>query len=144
MSTPSQENDARLIERIRRRLDEDLAELDSATLSRLRQGRQQALAAATQRKRLPWRVRWLERRPASDWLVPAGAFASIVVTAFALTVMVAEPQNGLAHEVEDLDLLTAGEELELYENLEFYEWLEKREQTGWQIACTGVPRDWVG
>lgn len=32
--------------------------------------------------------------------------------------------------MDDLELLTAGEELELYENLEFYRWLQGREQTG--------------
>ncbi len=44
--------------------------------------------------------------------------------------MVVEPGNGLAREADDLELLTAGEELELYENLEFYQWLQDREQTG--------------
>ncbi len=48
----------------------------------------------------------------------------------ALALTVSEPENGLAREVEDLDLLSAGEELELYENLEFYQWLDEREQTG--------------
>jgi hypothetical protein len=44
--------------------------------------------------------------------------------------MVAEPGSGSAREVDDVELLTAGEELELYENLEFYQWLQDREQTG--------------
>ncbi len=44
--------------------------------------------------------------------------------------MVAEPDLGSAREADDLELLTAGEELELYENLEFYQWLGNREQTG--------------
>ena len=130
MSTQEQEHDAQLIERIRRRLDEDVAGLDGATLSRLHQARQHALSTATQNWR-PWRrARWLSGTSTGDWLVPAGAFASIVATAFALTLMVAEPENGLTREVEDLDFLTAGEELELYENLEFYQWLEDRGQTG--------------
>ena len=122
--------DAQLIERIRRRLDEDVANLDDATLSRLRHARQLALSAASEGKQGGTRTRWLSGRPSGDWLVPAGAFASVVATAFALTLMVAEPENGLTREVEDLDLLTAGEELELYENLEFYQWLEESEQTG--------------
>ncbi|NIM26846.1 MAG: DUF3619 family protein, partial [Gammaproteobacteria bacterium] len=45
MSTPSRQQDDRLIERIRRRLDESVAELDEATLSRLAQARQRALSA---------------------------------------------------------------------------------------------------
>jgi hypothetical protein len=130
MSTQDRESDAQLSERIRRRLDEDVANLDSATLSHLRQARQHALSTATQSRRPRQRARWLLDASTGDWLVPAGAFASIVATAFALTLTVAEPENGLAREVEDLDLLTAGEELELYENLEFYQWLEDRGQTG--------------
>jgi hypothetical protein len=62
--------------------------------------------------------------------VPAGAFASIVATAVALTIMVGEPGDGLARDVDDLEILTAGEEIELYENLEFYLWLQDRESTG--------------
>jgi hypothetical protein len=130
MSTSSQGQDAQLIERIRRRLNESLSELDNVTLSQLEQARQRALLASTQRRRPRWTMHWLTARPARDWLVPAGAFASVVATIFALVIMVAEPKNGLNREVEDLDLLTAGEELELYENLEFYQWLEQREQTG--------------
>jgi hypothetical protein len=130
MSEKERKDDTQWIERIRRRLDEDVAQLDGATLSRLRQARQRALSAAAQGGRPRWRTRWLSGRPAGDWLVPAGAFASIVATAFALTLMVAEPENDLTREVDDLDLLTVGEELELYENLEFYRWLENHEQTG--------------
>lgn len=130
MSHTWRDNDAQLIERIRRRLDEDVDRLDGATLSRLEQARRRALAVLAQPRRPRWPMTWLARRPAGDWLVPAGAFASVVTIAVALTFMVAEPGNGLAREVDDLELLTAGEELELYENLEFYQWLQDREQTG--------------
>ena len=122
--------DAQLAECIRRRLDEDVSGLDDATLSRLRRARRLAVSAAAEGRPGRWRSVRLFDRPTGDWLVPAGAFASIVATALALSLLVAEPDDGLAREVEDLDLLTAGEELELYENLEFYQWLEKREQTG--------------
>ncbi len=131
MSTPSRQQDDRLIERIRRRLDESVAELDEATLSRLAQARQRALSAEPGHSRRARRwIRSLAVRPASDWLVPAGALASVVATVLALALTVSEPENGLARQVEDLDLLSAGEELELYENLEFYQWLDEREQTG--------------
>ncbi len=130
MSNTSRDNDAQLIERVRRRLDEDVDRLDSAALSRLEQARRLALAALAQPQRPWWHRTWLAGRPAGDWLVPAGAFASVLATAVALTLMVVEPGNGLAREADDLELLTAGEELELYENLEFYQWLQDREQTG--------------
>jgi hypothetical protein len=126
VSSASLDDDAQLVEGIRRRLDADVAGLDDATVSRLKQARQMALAVAA-RGHHPW---WQPSRPVGDWLVPAGAFASVVATAVALTLMVSEPGNGVAREIDDLELLTAGEELELYENLEFYLWLPDREQTG--------------
>jgi len=126
MSGTSRDADAALVERIRRHLDQQIDGYDDATLSRLEQARRRALATADRRPR-PW---WRMRDYGSAWLLPAGAFASIVATAVALSIMVAEPGNGLAREVDDLELLTSGEEIELYENLEFYEWLQDREHTG--------------
>ena len=130
MSNTSRSDDANLVEHIRRRLDEDVDSLDDATLSRLEQARRLALTAATQGRRPWWQVLGLASRPIGNWLAPAGALASVVATAVALTLMVAEPGDGVSHEVADLELLTAGEELELYENLEFYQWLPDSEQTG--------------
>jgi hypothetical protein len=126
----SKNDDEQLIERIREHLDAGVDELDGETLSRLAEARRQAVAAAGRPRR-----RWTILRPgddhgAADWLVPAGAFASVVATVLALTIMVADSGNGLAKEVEDLEMLTAGEEIELYENLEFYLWLQDRESTG--------------
>ncbi|GMQ75028.1 MAG: hypothetical protein BMS9Abin01_0271 [Gammaproteobacteria bacterium] len=130
MSNISRDIDTQVIEGIRRRLDEQADGLDSATLSRLARARRLALAAEVQPRRRWRRLIRLSDRPAGDWLVPAGAFASVLATAVALTLMVAEPGNGGARAMDDLELLTAGEELELYENLEFYRWLQDREQTG--------------
>ena len=130
MSDESRDLDAQLVAHIRRRLDEEVDGLDEASLSRLAQARRLALSAAVEPRRPGWRRIWQSERPVGDWLLPAGAFASIVATAVALSLMVTEPGNGGARAEADLELLTAGEELELYENLEFYQWLQDREQTG--------------
>jgi hypothetical protein len=130
MSNDSRDIDAQIIEGIRHRLDEQVDDLDSATLSRLARARRLALAAAVEPRRRWRRMLRPSSSPAGDWLVPAGAFASVLATAVALTLMVAEPGNGSAREMDDVELLTAGEELELFENLEFYQWLQDREQTG--------------
>ncbi len=130
MSNNSRDMDGQLIEAVRNRLDEQVDGLDSATLLRLAQARRLALAAAVAPRPRWRRMMRPSSRPAGDWLVPAGAFASVLATAVALTLMVAEPGNGSAREMDDVELLTAGEELELYENLEFYQWLQDREQTG--------------
>lgn len=130
MSDTSRDDDERLIERIRQRLDADTVALDGATLARLEQARRQAVAAAGRPPRRRWSTARIDRHQPGDWLLPAGAFASVVATAVALTIMVGDSGNGLAREVDDLEMLTAGEEIELYENLEFYQWLQGREQTG--------------
>lgn len=125
----SRDDEAKLIERIREQLDACVDDLDGATLSRLAQARRQAVAAAGKSRRRWWPP-WPGEHSAGDWLVPAGAFASIVATAVALTIMVAEPGNGLGKKVDDLEMLTAGEDIEFYENLEFYLWLQDRESAG--------------
>lgn len=130
MSDKSQDLDAQVVAHIRRRLNEDVDGLDSATVSRLEQARRLALAAAEGSRRPGRRKIRLWNGPVGDWLVPAGAFASIIATVVALSLMVATPGNGGAGAEDDLELLTAGEDLELYENLEFYQWLQDREQTG--------------
>ena len=130
MSDMTRNKDAQLIEGIRRRLDEGVDNYDDPTRARLAQARQLAMAAAARPRGPWWRGTWPSHRPTGDWLLPAGAFASVVATAVALALMVAEPDNDLAREVDDLELLGAGEELELFENLEFYQWLPDREQTG--------------
>lgn len=127
--TPSRD-EARLIARIRRHLDEGAADLDHAALARLREAREAAVAAARPGSRGFRRGRSITGRPPGDWLLPAGAFASVVATAVALGIMVAEPANGVAREMTDLEMLTGGEDMELYENLEFYQWLEDRERKG--------------
>ena len=94
---------------LRTQLDADAEALDAVTASRLNRARQRALA----------------ERPRARWLriaVPAFALAA----AFALAVPLLRaplpaPQAGNA---EAFELLTADDSLALYEDLEFYAWLD--------------------
>ena len=113
-------------ERVRRTLDESVDQLDFDTLGRLEIARRRALSEAAKPGKRWWRPLGFER----DWLVPAGAFASIVATVLALTLMVSDPGGQSLEVLDDIELLTAGEDLELLENLEFYQWLPDLEQTG--------------
>ena len=88
--------------------------LDGATRSRLNQARQRALESAA-RPGLRWPRLWL----------PAGAMAT--VAALGLAVFLAVPLAGHrgpdAGAVEDAEILTASEGLDLYaEDPEFFEW----------------------
>lgn len=130
MSDQSSHDETRLAERIRAHLEASADALDDATVARLEEARRRAVAAAGRSaRRGGWRSLLGERRPA-EWLVPAGAFASVVATATALSIMVADPGDGVVREMDDLEMLTSGEDIELYENLEFYQWLQDRERAG--------------
>jgi len=105
------DDDGKSIELVRAALDDGVANLDGATRSRLAQARAQALQA---RPRL-WR--W--------WLSAGGAvFASVLVAALWFGQPVPPPGNGFAA-VVDFELLTASDALELYEQLDFYQWMEE-------------------
>lgn len=107
----------RFVENIRRVLDAGVEDVDAATLAKLAAVRRGALTPARQRP---------------GWLVPAAATASIAV---ALVVGVTLwPQHSSHDEsalaIEALPLLGGPDELELYENLEFYQWLAEEQRVG--------------
>lgn len=120
------ENEPGWLEAVRAQLDADAAGLDAATLSRLNRARQAALDAGLRPRRRPW---W-------HWSLVAMASSAAVVLALALTLRTPEIAAPVAPvaleqpEVDDLELLVAGEDLELIENLEFYAWLEQQSLDG--------------
>lgn len=133
MRRDDQERDG-FIRRVRESLEASETRLEADTLDRLRVARRQAVAHATRsraqavaRERSAW---WRRGFTGDGWLMPAGAFASVVATVLAIALLVRGPDAGSLDEVTDLELLTASEELELFENLEFYRWLPDTEQAG--------------
>ena len=96
--------------------DESVEKLDAATLSRLNQGRQRALAEL-QSAPTPW-LRWA---PA------AGVTAAVLVA-----VMVAMPPQGeveaLPSSVADMEILLGEDSIEMLEELEFYALIDMLEQ----------------
>ena len=109
---------------IRQRLDSYVDEMDAADLSRLRQAREQALDSASQKAGFGGRFAW-----------PAGL---AVAASLVLVILLGRginsngdglqpdlngQQNNVITALADVDLLTAQEQTEFYENLDFYEWL---------------------
>ena len=98
---------------IKSALDDGSNTLDSATRARLRAARAAAVTAGERPVRWAW---------------PAGAMAITAALAlswslwFAAPVMQAPPL-GPAPGMDQLELLSAGDNLELYSDLEFYRWL---------------------
>jgi hypothetical protein len=112
--------------RARTLLDESAEGLDAATLSRLNRARQAALAQV--RPRAPRR-----------WFLPAG-MASACVLLLAVVAWHAQGPDGTARLPElpfpasasstssDIDLVSSDDNLELYQDLEFYAWLDAQDQ----------------
>jgi hypothetical protein len=103
--------------RLTEALDERARDLDGATLSRLRQARAQAMAEASHRPR------WLQ--PA--WLSAAG-LATLVMLAVLLLPRLpsGDGLDTLDLSGEALEIATLGVDLEVIEDLDFYEWLSEQ------------------
>lgn len=115
------------IQKAKALLDASAQNLDAATLSRLNRARQAALAQ--------------RQRPAMRWLLPTG-LASACVLMLALGIWQARtPQHPDAMPIptsksvanfqpDDLEMVGGDDSLDLYQNLEFYAWLDAQEPEG--------------
>lgn len=111
-----QDPQAPFVETVKAALDQSQADLDSVTLARLRAARRTALQTK------PDKIGWW--RPHRVWL--ATAFSMVL----AVTLWLGQQPGKAVLPVDDLPLLTASEDFELYRDLEFYQWLEyQREQS---------------
>jgi len=104
---------------VRRVLDASVAGLDAASRSRLTQARHRALEARG-RQRSPW----------AAGLALGGVAASVGVLVIAYALWQGQVPAQSYEALADLEVLTAGDQIELYEDLEFYEWLDSNAQTG--------------
>ena len=114
--TDSDHKEQSLLEKINRELDESAASLDADTLRKLRLARSNAIESL--------------QKPRQLWQ-PVGAFAlvaTVAAVAVSLQLRVTQVSESLPP-IEDVQLLSASDELELYEDLEFYQWLELERRT---------------
>jgi hypothetical protein len=106
----------RQVEEIRQELDRSCDALDGYTLSRLNAIRHQALEHKLSRRS--------GRRP---MLFPLGGLVTacvLVLTVSLVSQRTLLPVDGVpVPKFEDLELLATNEELEFYEDYEFYQWL---------------------
>jgi len=111
------------LEKARNELDHSCERMDGQTLSRLNSIRHAALEHG-------------KKSPGKVFLAPFGGLVTACVLVFVVSVFYpgqsdipvpVVPDSGTA--IEDLDILTSAESLELFENLEFYQWLEENESS---------------
>ncbi|MGD9841959.1 MAG: hypothetical protein AB7F79_02375 [Steroidobacteraceae bacterium] len=133
MSTPDQYHgdtarDKALEQRSRALFNEQVANLDGHTRSRLNQARQAALAAARGDSREEGKLASMR------WLVPTGSVAVLALVGMVSWQLLrpvdvattSEPQLVAVSTVDDLEIMTANTELELLQNMDFYVWLDSR------------------
>ena len=111
----NQDNEDKLTRNIKQTLDDSVESLDGNTLSRIRQIRAQAIGKAIDKA----------GAQQSNWsVIMTGALATACVMVFAVMILLKSPVSNHTVPLDDLDLISSSESLELYEDLEFYEWLE--------------------
>lgn len=112
--------DERLVETITAHLDRSAATLDEGIARRLRAARAETVAAAGRpRRKLSWR-----------WLT-AGGFATVaaLIVAGVLWMNSGRKATAVAN-LDDMEIVTAKEQMQFYEDLDFYRWLAARENGG--------------
>jgi hypothetical protein len=96
-------------------LDESCERLDANSLARLKAGRLRAVELAERHQPL------FSLRP--HWLTTGGLATTALLVVMATGWLVASRQNRPAQQLEDLEIMAAQEQLELYADLDFYRWL---------------------
>lgn len=96
--------------------DESVDGLDGASLSTLNQGRQRALAEL-QAQPAPW-LRW----------VPAAGAAAATLIVVMLVLPGPVDIQPVPDAVTDMEILLGEDSIEMFEDLEFYEWIDMLEQ----------------
>jgi hypothetical protein len=111
-----QERDEKLLKRLRTELDAGSERLDRSISARLRDGRRAAVARAG---RQSWGLFSLPR-----WVTASGlATAAVLVVAVSLWNDRSGQRTLPGKLGDDLEIIAAQEQLDLYDDLEFYRWL---------------------
>jgi anti-sigma-K factor RskA len=101
-----------LVQKIKQTLDQQT--LDADTSRQLAQAREKAL----QQPQPFWRM---------SYVVPAMVMASVVAIAILLTQQLPGQSTQFSPDsIEAIEILSSSDELEMFENLEFYAWLEEQ------------------
>jgi hypothetical protein len=109
-------DDKHLVDGIRQKLDQSCNALDGQTLSRLNRIRHAALERKQAR--------------ATRMLLPFGGFVTacvLVVSVMMFAPTRAPETEAVAPPLEDIEILTSSDSLDLYEDYEFYQWLAEND-----------------
>jgi hypothetical protein len=102
--------DQQIIDEVKTAFDQSVERIDAETVSRLNNIRHTALDTGAGKNR-----HWI--------FYPAGAFAAAGLAIIIFNVIQHEVSTATI-KTEDIEIISASDGLEFYENLEFYRWLE--------------------
>ena len=125
ITEPVNDSEESLVMAAQANLDDSIADLDPAVLARLNEARKSALAQNGLSKSTPGFWQQLAARfKLPQMSAPISAFATACVLVTVATLFYRFP-NQTVNELADTDVLlfASSDEIELYDNLEFYLWL---------------------
>ena len=107
----SSDKEQQLLEHIRKQLDQNQAEIDQHTRQQLKQIRQQALTGKPRKGSINrWKLAGL-----------ASAFAALAAVLWpSMQLQLTDSSN---YSFEDMEIIAGSDSLELYQNIELYQWL---------------------
>jgi hypothetical protein len=109
------EKETRFLERARQSLLAGEDQLDAATASQLREARRRAVEAAGEREKGFFRIPGWAR---------VGAVATAAAAVLVLMIWYDNPRQDLpVRNADDLEIVLNVDNMDLYEDLDFYEWL---------------------
>jgi len=123
------QSEEKFVENVQQHLSDSLDELDQNVLLRLRQARAVATQAAAQQENRNTDVIGLSF---PGWLAPTSAATAFATIAFVAITVWTQPSPLTqsmtpATMIEDIAVLSSADDLDLYENLDFYIWLENED-----------------
>ncbi len=119
--TPKKQlTDEVLLKAAKSTLDENTALLDDDVRQRLHNARRAAIRAATSSTQ-----QTAKTTSRSSWAVAAAGSFAVLTLVISVVLYQYRPESDPSSmaSIEDMPILTAPEELELYEELDFYQWL---------------------
>lgn len=109
--------DQRFVQQAKQALDREAAELDQATIYRLQRARREALET---------KPRWMR------WVAWTSGLSVASVVSLAVVLWIKQPayEDYQTPLLEDVELVTSAENIELAEDIEFYDWLADADTAG--------------
>ena len=98
-------------------LDAGVRDMDGATVSRLRQARAAAIEKGLSGKVRPW----------LGWAISGAALAPVIVLSVILLLQPSTRMPSEALAIEDINILVEQDEVDFFEELEFYRWMNSQQ-----------------